>query len=176
MNLYGFAGGDPANFSDPFGLCKKDKDGNDEANCVRVITALENAANDSDQEKGAGSGSLFRSAADVYRKTDREILFVSPDYWANNTDGDPTTYTMAQTFDAKDPVRFNRYLGAGDFVMSATHEALIHMENKDLIVSGHSGDSLGKQATNALNRQAFGQLASRWLPSAELWKRKVALY
>jgi RHS repeat-associated protein len=27
MNLYGFAGGDPANFSDPFGLCPKDQGG-----------------------------------------------------------------------------------------------------------------------------------------------------
>jgi len=25
MNLYGFGGGDPVNFSDPFGLCPKDK-------------------------------------------------------------------------------------------------------------------------------------------------------
>jgi RHS repeat-associated protein len=27
LNLYGFASGDPANFSDPFGLCPKDKGG-----------------------------------------------------------------------------------------------------------------------------------------------------
>jgi hypothetical protein len=27
MNLYGFAGGDPVNFSDPFGLCPIEKDG-----------------------------------------------------------------------------------------------------------------------------------------------------
>jgi len=28
INLYGFAGGDPVNFSDPFGLCPKDQGGN----------------------------------------------------------------------------------------------------------------------------------------------------
>ena len=28
MNLYGFAGGDPVNFSDPFGLCPEDAGGN----------------------------------------------------------------------------------------------------------------------------------------------------
>ena len=32
MNLYGFAGGDPVNFSDPFGLCPIPKPGE---NCVQ---------------------------------------------------------------------------------------------------------------------------------------------
>ena len=45
MNLYGFAGGDPVNFSDPFGLCPVEKDG--------IPCALTYAAS------GAGIGAGF---------------------------------------------------------------------------------------------------------------------
>jgi RHS repeat-associated protein len=35
LNLYGFAGGDPVNFSDPFGLCPEDVGGNGKSETVR---------------------------------------------------------------------------------------------------------------------------------------------
>jgi len=45
LNLYGFAGGDPVNFSDPFGLCK-DANGNDlpPEQCRQMLVGAQDAA------------------------------------------------------------------------------------------------------------------------------------
>jgi uncharacterized protein RhaS with RHS repeats len=39
LNLYGYAGGDPINFSDPFGLCKEEE-GREDLECRAVINIL----------------------------------------------------------------------------------------------------------------------------------------
>ncbi|WP_405282511.1 RHS repeat-associated core domain-containing protein [Gaopeijia maritima] len=43
-NLYGFANGDPINFSDPFGLCAEDEHGNEDPECRAVINILKGLA------------------------------------------------------------------------------------------------------------------------------------
>ncbi len=56
----------------------------------------------------------------------------------------------------------NSGLGQGDLVQTATHEALIHMQNKDANGLGmHFGDSA--PGTDAINRKAWGQLPTRSL-------------
>jgi len=57
-------------------------------------------------------------------------------------------------------------------VLTATHEALIHMENKDANALGmHFGDA--EASTDAINRRAWSQLPVRMIPSAELWRRTL---
>jgi len=70
MNLYGFAGGDPVNFSDPLGLfgCKDTKTGKElsDAQCVPEVGAIESQMTNRDIAKysaaiataGAGGGLL----------------------------------------------------------------------------------------------------------------------
>ncbi len=58
MNLYGFAGGDPANFSDPFGLCPLDK-----PLCHWIKAALIAAGTDVGFVAGGGAGLAAGPAA-----------------------------------------------------------------------------------------------------------------
>ena len=79
---------------------------------------------------------------------------------------------VGQTVGLTGPILLNSGLGEGDLVLTATHEALVHAENKDANSLGmHFGDPL--PATDAINRRAFGQLPIRLLPSAELWRRTL---
>jgi RHS repeat-associated protein len=92
MNLYGFAGGDPVNFSDPFGLCAE-KD----LNCKALVQMLR-----------AQKGSEFRAAADRYDAMKEGRLYFYSRYQntsnrdALNVDGDPNTLNFP---------RFCRHLG-----------------------------------------------------------------
>ena len=127
---------------------------------------------EAEEAGGEGAGSSFRDAASIFQQSDREVRFVAASYWRENTDGDPTTFAMGQTVGVKGAVLLNKALGRGDLVVTATHEALVHVQNKNGNALGmHFGDQ--DAATDPVNRKAYHQLPLRLLPSAELWRRKL---
>jgi len=117
INLYGFAKGDPVNFSDPFGLCL-----DNDAVCAAVVAWLR-------KQKGA----LFQQAADVFAKIKKTVHWVRGDdsnlnkHAAGNVnrDRDPLTWLGGRT--DRDDVYLNVEFSSGDRLLSAEHEARVHM-------------------------------------------------
>jgi uncharacterized protein RhaS with RHS repeats len=106
LNLYGYANGDPVNFSDPFGLCAKDKDGNIDPGCQRVVDMLR-----------AQEGSQFQRAADAYEKSGARVFFLSQKELSPR---------IGQFSPKRNVVWLANDLERGDLLMAAHHEAL-HM-------------------------------------------------
>jgi RHS repeat-associated protein len=173
LNVYGFANGDPVSYSDPYGLCKRDKDGNEDPECRQAINALRAAA--AHANVGKGERNLFADAADRYEATGRDVVFVNArerrlNAGRQNSDGDPSTFAMGRTmpnrlFRGKGDILIGNFLGPGDFVMTAAHEMLAHDEQK--IQTDIS------PRIDALNSVLWNQLPDSLRPSAELWRRKL---
>jgi len=177
VNAYGFAEGDPVNYGDPYGLCKKDKNGREDPDCLRVINLLTRAVGAAERE--GRSGTLFRQAANIYRRTDRDVRFVSPTCncmfhsWKNN-DGNLRTLVLGQTVGLNGPILLRNDMGPGDVVATAAHEALIHAENDDANGFGqHFGDL--SASTNQTNQQLWQNLPTDLRTSGEYWRWKLCV-
>jgi RHS repeat-associated protein len=171
VNLYGFADGDPVSYTDPYGLCKKDNNGREvDPECRQVINALRAAAAKAHIRRGETNH--FNDAADVFERTNRDVQFVRPDTWRQNTDGNPRTFALEQVRGKRGPIQFNSRLGVGDLVAAAAHAALTHAENQDGGVL-HLGD--GMQETLDRDQAIWDQLPNSLRPSAELWRRRVVV-
>ena len=170
LSAYGFAAGNPVSFSDPFGLCKRDAQGREDPDCLRVMGLLRQAAGSADAEKGKGGGDVFRAAAHVFAKTRREVEFVPASHWKENTDKDPSTNVMGETVGREGPILLRSGMGEGDLVLTATHEANVHAENKDASASGtHGGDLDSRSADQA----ARNSLPQRLTATVFLWLTKL---
>jgi RHS repeat-associated protein len=172
INLYGFAEGDAVTYSDPYGLCAKDKDGREDPDCRRVITMLRAVAAEAERSMPAGTKSHFTAAADIYERTNRGVEFVhSHDRRLNpkreNFDGKPNTFALGRTMPNGGPILLNSALGAGDLAATATHEAVVHEHERGRAMTG----DLFSQATDM---EIWLQLPNRLEPSAELWRRRVS--
>jgi RHS repeat-associated protein len=141
LNTYGFANSDPVGYSDPYGLCRKDKDGREvDPDCRRIINMLRSVAAEAEQRMSIRSH--FSAAADVYERTNREVKFVHYSHWRENTDRRTGNEAYGQTVGTKGPVLLNSVLGEGDLAAVATHEALTHMEDPAASGTGmHFGDT-----------------------------------
>jgi uncharacterized protein RhaS with RHS repeats len=155
LNLYGFAGGDPINFSDPFGLCRDDDDV-----CKGLVTVL----------RGIG-GDNFNRAADIYEQTNKRVHYVSGDsdkltreQRAANRDDDPLTFGFGNTNDA---IYLNVELEAGDFLITAAHEAYFHVEPyKGLVLNVHWDNQ-------RFDYDSFTQLPARLQGQAPGWRYQL---
>lgn len=112
LNLYGFASGDPVNFSDPFGLCVKD-----DTVCQGLVNELR-----------AQKGSEFQRAADRYEAADYRVHMVSAtdsrlDPYGLNSDRDPESWVIGRTNTSTKDVYLRSDLSTGDQLVNATHEA-----------------------------------------------------
>jgi len=181
LNTYGFANGDPVSYSDPYGLCKRDKDGNEDPDCRRMINALNAAAGAANVPRGQRN--LFRDAARAYESTKRDVVFVAAnDSRLNeeglNTDRNPETFAMGRTMPpamwgipkmlglgGEGDILIGNFLGEGDMVMTGAHEILGHGEQK--IPTDHS------ERIDRINGLLWQELPSALRPSAELWRRKL---
>ena len=90
------------------------------------MTALRGVARTVDTH---GEPNQFARAADFYEGTDRKVEFVDPadpelNQHGFNTDKDPTTHDMGRTLEKVIKIEYD--LKAGDLVMTAGHEALVH--------------------------------------------------
>ena len=118
LNLYGYADGDPINFSDPFGLCPEGEEG---ATCEWLVAELRKL-----------EGSEFQRAAAAYDLLSVPVVLGSP---GENPDlrDDPSGYSLGKV--VKEPycsggqcglrdarVVLNSELPEGDFLITAVHE------------------------------------------------------
>jgi RHS repeat-associated protein len=173
INVYGFANGDPVSYSDPYGLCKRGKDGNEDPECRQVIDALRAAAADANVARGRRN--RFAEAADRYEATRRDVRFVGArerrlNSEGLNNDGDRSTYSMGRTmpnrlFRGPGDILIGNFLGPGDFVMTAAHEMLAHDEQG--VMTDYS------PRIDGINNMLWNQLPDSLRPSAELWRRKL---
>ncbi len=157
LNLYGFAGGDPINFSDPFGLCPENN-----PECDELVSSLR-----------AQEGRQFQTAAAHYEATNRRVQWVSGDHeklggsTGLNRDGDPLTWAAGAT--TVDAVYLNSELAEGDRLITAAHEANEHMGQAvplDVHPNGNRGDfNSYMQLSGGMRQQA-----PRW--STHLYKSK----
>ena len=115
LNLYGFAGGDPINFSDPFGLCREgDED------CHWLV----------DQLRGVGNV-FFNTIASIYDEGDFKVELVAGtdrdfDRSGVNSDDNPNETKLGETFPNSN-VYLNKDVGMGDLMFAAAHEAWLHV-------------------------------------------------
>ena len=163
------------NYSDPYGLCKKYRDGSEDPDCRRLVTALHALADETDRRIKRGRNP-YRQAAEAYEATSREVMFVHPnDQNLNpedqNFDGDPTTFAMGRTMQSmpfgRGQILINERLGEGDMLMTAAHEILVH-GGEGWFMWGDSFSS-----TTTTNNNLWLVLPQRLRPSAELWRRKL---
>jgi hypothetical protein len=106
LNLYGYANGDPVNFSDPFGLCVEEDKRAEEDVCTELVAFLRSL-----------DGAVFQRAADAFdaytggavRFVDREAL-------------DPTGNVLGM-LDRSGDVLFANDLLKGDYAITAVHES-----------------------------------------------------
>jgi hypothetical protein len=147
LNLYGFAGGDPVNFSDPFGLCRD----NDQV-CRDLVDKLRGQ-----------DGAKFQTAADAYDATDKQVFMVPGDHKAlggpggPNRDGRETTWTLGAT--TVGAVYLNSEQSEGDLLITAVHEAEEHFAQPVPMFVEESGwlrraGDTYEQLTPALQAQA----------------------
>ncbi|HST63054.1 MAG TPA: RHS repeat-associated core domain-containing protein, partial [Longimicrobium sp.] len=166
VNVYGFADGDPVSYSDPYGLCAKDKNGREDPNCRAIIRFLRAVAREADVARGKVN--LFAQAADKYEATNRRVEFVNPQNRDlnpenQNDDGNPETFALGRTLD--DVYLLNNALGVGDFAAAATHEALVH--------EGERGSYIGDLDSKAIDSSIWWQLPNRMEPSAYFWRKRT---
>jgi RHS repeat-associated protein len=161
LNSYGFAAGDPVTYSDPYGLCAKDKNGREDANCRTIINYLRMVAREAQPSVPRGHVNRFSQAADVYERTTRRLEMVSPnDRRLRANDG-----SMAAGRTTDSAFLLSNTLGAGDLAAVATHEAVVH---------GHeSGAYTGDLFSSETDAQIWYQLPDRLKPSAPFWRNKT---
>ncbi|HEX6037621.1 RHS repeat-associated core domain-containing protein [Longimicrobium sp.] len=167
LNAYGFAAGDPVTYSDPYGLCKRDKQGNEDPDCRQVINALYAAVRDSDAPAHVN---LFSQAAEMYERTERDVVFVSVTHWRKNSDGILGNTVMGQTmpnrlFRGAGDILIGNFLREGDFVMTAAHEMLAHDQQGTM-----TDDS---PRIDRINEGLWAQLPDSLRSSAGLWRHKL---
>ena len=132
-----------------------------------MINALYAAANASDAPAHVNR---FSEAAEMYERTERDVVFVSATYWRKNSDGKLGNTVMGQTmpnrlFRGPGDILIGNFLGEGDFVMTAAHEMLAH--NDQPVLTDVS------PRIDALNDELWDQLPESYRPSATLWKGKL---
>jgi hypothetical protein len=135
------------NFSDPFGLCReKDYD------CHELVRQLR-----------AAEGEQFQRAADVFERTTKEVVWVTGDDprlgddYLLNRDGDPLSWVGGRT--TVSHVYLNAEFSAGDRLITAAHEARLHMQGPiPLPIEEYAGDAT---SFNQLPQPARGS-AARW--------------
>ena len=133
LNSYGYAAGDPANFSDPFGLCVEG-----DFNCTNLVRMLR-----------AQRGSEFQAAAGIFEKSKGRVYFhdlsISTGGDAVNSDGNPRTFTNGRT-------RGDTWL-RGDVPIEDLLETAVH---ESVHVGGNESETDGQHAA----WRAFGQLSA----------------
>jgi RHS repeat-associated protein len=117
LNFYGFASGDPLNFSDPFGLCR-----DDDTVCKGFVGQL----------RSMKDAPLVQSAADLLDATQRQVRVVRSndrglDPEGVNSDGRKDTYAFGRTDFGS--IYINGDVGQATQLMAVAHEALYHNEN-----------------------------------------------
>lgn len=148
-------------FSDPYGLCAKDKDGREDFNCRAIINHLCVVA--AQARVPRNTQNRFNQAADLYESTSRRVEMVSPrDRRLRTTDG---SYAAGRTMD--NVYLISNSLGAGDRAAVAAHEAIIHEHE--------SGVYVGDFRSSLTDRQIWFQLAPRYQASAPFWRTKVGV-
>lgn len=118
LNLYGFASGDPVNFSDPFGLCLKE-----DVACWGFVARLRSMQN----------APILQHAANPLAATERQVLMVraangdlDPEGW--NSDGRTSTYAFGRTTN-DGRILINGDVGGDTQLTTVAHEAIYHNEN-----------------------------------------------
>jgi RHS repeat-associated protein len=170
LNAYGFAAGDPVSYSDPYGLCAKDKDDREDANCRALINLLLTVAREVQPRLARGVENQFSAAAARYEGTNRRVEFVGPldsrlNSRGQNSDSDPKTFALGRTMD--DVYLLDPTAGAGDFVAAAAHEALVH--------EGERGSYIGDLDSRATDSAIWWQLPTRFQQTAPRWRQKVGV-
>ncbi len=139
LNLYGFAGGDPINFSDPFGLCKEE-----DADCHEAVSALRSL-----QSTSSRYSSLFGAAADNLEATQRDLEFTELKEGALGQ----TTYGE---------IRINKDLAPADQLATLMHEAVYHNHKENPIGFpwdiAHTSDNYARDVSisNAVSTLGIG--------------------
>jgi len=120
LNLYGYANGDPINFSDPFGLCVSEDEAHDDDMCRATVALLRQVA-----EAAGDKGAAFAEAADALDAWQGgKVLWVM-----SKTTQFGTTYGLAPDLSRNRPdMQIAIDQSAGDFIMTSFHEAQ-HLES-----------------------------------------------
>jgi hypothetical protein len=161
LNVYGFAAGDPVSYSDPYGLCAKDKDGREYPNCRAIINYLRTVAAEAQPRLPYGQVNRFSQAADVYERTSRRMERVSPD--DRRLRANDGSFAAGRSTDGV--FLLSNALGAGDVAAVATHEAVVH---------GHqTGVYTGDLFSSETDTQIWYQLPHRLKSSAPFWRSKT---
>lgn len=174
MNLYQYAGNNPATFTDPFGLCKRYRDGSEDPECRQLVNELTQLAVETDKSARAlGVTNPFRAAAEFYERTDREVEFVDLfDKRLNrghqNSDSDPTTMALGMTM-PYGPILIRHPLPAGDRAATAVHEGLAH-GNSD-VPSGFEDVLAIRTDRLLLQLMPAGVPAPRWQQRVRYFRR-----
>ena len=148
LNLYGFAEGDPVNYSDPFGLCLTDGRGAEDRECRAVIQLLQRLAGARGVSPHARDELLSAASAFEQWKGDVE-LYSSPGY------AQVGSYVGGRTNNDARVVRLNRAQGGVDLGMSAWHEAQ-HMSTGGGLGDESGSTSLSVVIYSAQNRVFIG--------------------
>ncbi len=111
LNLYGFAGGDPINYSDPFGLCVKD-----DAVCRRLVRTLR-AQGGEEFTKAAARFNAYQGGRVEWVKADDSRL----NYDGINTNGDGEDW-CGGIIDGGN-VLLNQDFSRADALITAVHES-----------------------------------------------------
>ncbi len=162
LNAYGFAGGDPVSFSDPFGLCKT-YEGKKDANCVHLVAQLRRAAAELAKALGPGERNVFAEAADAFDSTNRAVVYVA---W----DDDDLNATPPRNKSATDgpnlgvtpsfgtTIKIGKFLGPVDRLAVAMHEILVHGKSGGLGAFDDLPPPYG--TASATNRTIWSQLTN----------------
>jgi RHS repeat-associated protein len=163
VNLYTYAGSNPIAFADPFGLCRKYSGGSEDANCRKIVNDLKSTASRAEPGVTTDEPNVFQQAAEGYEATDREVAFVDArderlDVNKYNSDKNPATVTLGNTDVVGGVIYLDKDLGMGDMMAAATHEILVHGNEKKPPI----GDLL--PTTKELNFRIFFQMPNDLRP------------
>jgi len=157
LNLYGFAHGDPVNFSDPFGLCEKN-----DGMCLALVRLLRQQQGDEFQTAASrydalrgGRVRFVPGSSDVFNAYGRGNL---------NTDSDPWSFTGGTNSGPN--VWLNADLERGDFLIAAVHESY-HLPDPFGPGLSH-GSEADTRAIKDAERRAYNQLSPELRDKAPL--------
>ena len=158
LNLYGFAEGDPVSYSDPYGLCAKDKDGREDPECRQVINLLRMTALVGDLTRGARDELLY--AANVYERFQGDVVFHNaPD---NRSDGSRPYFAGLVSRDKVSRVELNSGFSAIDLALTAYHEAQHLAVGRGLVHDSHDRRPGARDQTDVLQAGVYNGLPA-WL-------------